>query len=584
MKAFELGVVAHDVSTQIVHLIQLTIGNEEDRRLCAYRWFENYVTDNGPLLPLIACRVLNFCSDTLLEEFRGDESGIGLGSGLWADYAVGTRKVGALLDSLLRKIYKCLHGFNLSSSADSKEGTQVSANDFSPPTFRPEGVKAAAQLYRCVMRTSGFGRKTPPKTALDTILAALPEMSTSARAQKIRSSLFNVNPGHLDLKGLVSAAQKAPSWEDYFRDIAECFSMVMDDIEEHDEESTLVRQGIAHLIAQGPLPQYQDTPESDARLETTSVENELSRKFNSILFELSYGNLTNCKNWVKAAQCCWTKAEMIADRIGKQKKFVQCRDFFVKGQITGGPEGLNLSELIAKQEREDELRLVGWIEVVGRDLSVYMDHCWSSFNSLKDCSRALETQFKEASEKTEELADSIQSYEDVTRLFREGNFDLWQQNWGGLFVSSLRNLARRCMGIALFVSYKGLDKTIEMGDERLAAEICESLGTFMYSEVSGSQIYGYPMRPLTDKRKRDYAEMASTFYRESLALQKRNTKRDKDEISTDWDILFMIGKVSPLCIHIVNAENAANNDKNSVMRKSLVRTRTSVLQESTKRM
>ena len=111
------------------------------------------------------------------------------------------------------------------------------------------------------------------------------------------------------------------------------------------------------------------------------------------------------------------------------------------------------------------------------------------------------------------------------------------------------------MAIALFVSYKGLDKTIETGDERLAAEICESLGTYMYSEVSGSQIYGYPMRSLTQKRKRDFADIAATFYKESLSLQERNTKKDKDEVSADWDILFMIGKVSALSVLTVRFGN-----------------------------
>ena len=505
------------------------------------------MTRNGPLLPLITCRVLNFCADTLLEQFTGDDSEAGLRSRLWADYSVGTRKVGSMLDSLLHKIYRCLHGFNLSSSTESKEGAHVATGDSSQPLFLPEGIKAAAQLYRCVMRTSGFGRKSPPARALGIIQAALPELCTSVRAQNIQQTLFRSKPGHFDLKGLVSAAQKASSWEAYFSDIAQCFDMTYDDVEgQADDESSLVRQGIAHLIAQGPLPQYQDSPDADARIETASVESELSKKFNALLFELSYGNLANCKNWVKAAQCCWTKAEMIADRIGKQKKIVECRDFVAKGAICASAEGLDLSELVSKQELAEERRLVGWIEVVGSDLSVFMDHCWSSFESLKDCSRALESQFRDATEKTEELAESIQTYEEITRLFRESAFDVWQQSWGGLFVSGLRSLARRCMAIALFVSYKGLDKTIEDSDERLAAEICESLGTYMYSEVSGSQIYGYPMRMLTPKRKRDFAEMAATFYNESLSLQKRNTKPDKEGISADWDILFMIGKVSLL--------------------------------------
>ena len=457
--------------------------------------------------------------------------------------------MGALLDSLLHKVYRSLHGFNLSSATESKDGTNISTNESSLPTFLPEGVKAAAQLYRCVMRASAFGRKSPPKTALDTIQAALPELKSSPRAQKIRDCLFDAQKDKFDLKGLVSVAQKVSSWESYFSNMSECFETPSGDIEPHlDDESSLVRQGIAHLIAQGPLPQYQEAPGTDARVETASVENELSRKFNSIIFELGYGDVADCKLWVKAAQCCWTKAEMIADRIARQKSFVLCRDFVLKGPVRPVREGMQLSNLVAGQEREDELRLVGWTEIVGQDLSLFMDYCWSSFDSLKDCSRALEAQFLALTETTEEIAESIHTYEEITRLFREGKFDMWQQRWGGLFVSSLRNLARRCMSVALYVSCTELDSTIEKGDERIVAEICESLGTYMYSEVSGSQIYGHPMRALTEHRKRQYGEYAAAFYNEALSLQKPIKEKDKETISADWDIRFMIGKVRQVIV------------------------------------
>eukprot|EP00977_Amphora_coffeiformis_P014319 scaffold3967_cov179-Amphora_coffeaeformis.AAC.1 len=553
------------VVTQIVQLVQLTIGTTEDRQISKYPWFKGYVTEHGPLLPLIACRVLSFCSDTLLKEFPGDEdSGVGLKSSLWSEYSVGTRKVGTLLDSLLYKVYRCLYGFNLSSSADiHKDGTSTLAIESNQTMILPEGVRAAAQLYRCVMRASGFGRKTVPKTALDTIQAALPEFEGSSRAQKLRECLFDAKSDGFDLKGLVSVAQKASSWETYFKDVSECLEISSyDDEASIDDESSLIRQGIAHLIAQGPLPHYQESPDTDARVESASVENELARKFDALLFELSYGNGANCKNWVKAAQCCWTKADMIADRIGKQKKFVHCPDFVVKGPMPCHPEGRALSDLVARQEQEDGLRLVGWTEIMGHDLSVFMDHCWSSLESLKDCSRALETQFKSSTDHIEEMSDSIQTYEEVTRLFRNKEFDMWQHSWGGLFVSSLRILARRCMAIALYVSYKELDRTIEPGDNRLSAEICESLGTFMYSEVSGSQIYGYPMRSLTQNRKRKFADLAATFYGEALSLQKNRPPKDKATVSADWDILFMIGKCHEKIASTYSDETFANGTEN----------------------
>ena len=524
--------------------MNLVICGSEEINLSIYKWYNGYVTENGPLLPLIASRVLCWCSDTLLKEFRGEDSGIGLKASLWTDYSVGTRKIGSLLDSLLHKVYRCLHGFNLSTTADSKEGAHASPHESNCKAFVPESVRAAAQLYRCVMRSCAFGRKVPPKNALDTILAALPRFERSPRDQKLREFLFDANNTKLDLKGIVAVAQKSHAWETCFEGVSPCFETSWDQDPAFLDESSLVRHGIAHLISQGPLPQYQEAPEADARVETASVESELSRKFDAILFELGHGNIANCKNWVKAAQCCWTKAEIVADRLGKQRNFVQCRDFIVKGPIIHDAEGVSFADLVSKQEREDELRHVGWTEVVGQDLSVFMDHCWSSFASLKDCSRTLERQFKLAAETQEDIRDSLHSYEEITRLFRDKRYDLWQQCWGGIYVSSLRILSRRCMAVALFVSYKGLDNSIEPGDERLAAEICESLGTFMYSEVSGSQIYGYPMRKLTQHRKRKFSEAAAIFYNEALQLQRRSARKDKEGVPAEWDILFMVGKVS----------------------------------------
>ena len=507
--------------------------------------FHKYITNHGPLLPLVAYRVLGFCADTLLDDFRGEESDPGLQSRLFADYSVGTRKVGMLLDSSLHKICRCLYGFNLLSAGDAKEKESSShpTNNSTLTTFLPESVSATAQLYRYVMRVTAFGRKMPPKSAIDTIQAALPDFEESRLAQQIRTVLFDARKDNLNLSGLLSAALKQESFDAYFADVSEFVASAPNKtpLDENDE-SSLVRHGIAHVIAQGPLPQYQEAPDRDARTETASVESELNRKFHAILFELGHENVENCKNWVKAAQCCWTKAEMIADRIGKQFEFVKCSDFIVSGPICTLPGGLSISDLLEEQEKKEKLRVAGWTESIGRDLSVYMEYCWSSFDSLKDFSRALEGQFRSFQGNREDIIDSIHAYEEITRLFRDQHFGMWQQSWGALFVSSLRVLARRCMSVALYVGYRRLDKTIESGDERLSAEICESLGTFMYTEISGSQIYGHPMRTMTEVWKRDHAEAALKFYTQALALQNRSTGKDGKTNMTDWDLLFIIGK------------------------------------------
>jgi hypothetical protein len=173
-----------------------------------------------------------------------------------------------------------------------------------------------------------------------------------------------------------------------------------------------------------------------------------------------------------------------------------------------------------------------------------MDHCWSSFSSLKELSRSLEKEFRSHDGNVEDIADSIKTYEEITRLYREQKYGIWQQVWGGLFVSSLRVLARRCMSVALYISYEGLDRTLGKGDDSLSAEICESLGTYMYSDVSGSQIYGYPMRSSTDVWKREHADLALKFYNQALLLQRDSNGGKDDAVPVDWDLLFMIGKVN----------------------------------------
>ena len=68
----------------------------------------------GPLLPLVATRVLNFFADALLMNFGDDEADGKDRKYLWLDeYPFRTKYIGELLDTTLHKAYRWLYGFAL---------------------------------------------------------------------------------------------------------------------------------------------------------------------------------------------------------------------------------------------------------------------------------------------------------------------------------------------------------------------------------------------------------------------------------------------------------------------------------------
>jgi hypothetical protein len=79
----------------------------------SYSYYAPYLTDNGPLLPLIVTRCLGSLSDSLLMNFelagRNDESS----NTSVSKYHHGTESIGSIVDNMLCKAYRCLHGFSL---------------------------------------------------------------------------------------------------------------------------------------------------------------------------------------------------------------------------------------------------------------------------------------------------------------------------------------------------------------------------------------------------------------------------------------------------------------------------------------
>jgi len=531
-----------------VHCISCVFAPIDEKEAASFSLVRDYTTSNGPLLPLVVSRVLNHFSFHLLVDFAETETAE---KALWSDYSFGTRTIGQLLDSLLYKAYKSLHGFTLSNiSSDSKETTATGTSSALSNKYAPESTHAAVMLYRCVMRAYSNGRKSPPKGALEAISAALPEIEDSGKTRAVRKFLYSANAADTKISRLVSLVLRPASWESTFESV-DGFEWIQGNTDNGDDfrdEVLVVRRGLARLIAQGPLPTYQDNGEdNNARSSSAHAEEELSRKFWAVVDDLCFGKTNDCEGWFKASQCLITKADLIADRLGLAKGFARCQNFTVPERQGIPDESLGMSELVASQEREQRLKEAGWVQTVGEDISIFIHHSWSSFTSLKKCSDKV-GEFYGALGQTSADGEEVQDdsfgarvWHEIHGLFLKNDFVGWQQAWGGLFVSSLRKAAHRCLSIALYLSYK-------TKNELVVSEIAESLGVSLYSELMGSQEYGYPMQEITLARKRQIAEAALACFERAVRAEKPPKEvagdvSDEDETHDVWDLHFMIGKV-----------------------------------------
>jgi hypothetical protein len=537
------------VISQVVYCVKHVYESISEDEALSYPHYCGYLTTHGPLLPLIISRVLNRFADRLLVEFVNDDAEKEAETNLWSDYSFGTRTTGHQLDSTLYKAYKSLHGFTLINVSDGREssGGGPAASDKSKPRSLPEHPAAAASLYRCIMRAYSQGRKSPPKAALETVLLSFPPEEESEKAQKVRKYLFTADDEHFKLKDLVSLVTKDSSWETRFLEMQDWDWENMqneNDNKANEDEQMIVRKGIASLLAQGPLPTFQDSgSDNDARASTVHLEEEFSKKFHAIIDDVCYGNTGDCESWYKAAQCLISKADLIADRLGSSEGFVRSRNFYVPDRQSLPETSLNIAELISEQERDARLKSEGWVNCLGHDLSTYVRHHWSSFQSLQSCSAEVGIACKEMGaddENNNSDAFKAQVWTEIDELFTKNDFAGWQQAWGGLFVSSLRLMALRCMCLGVYVLYKRRERSAK--ESLLISEVTESLGVTLYSQLIGSQVYGYPLHAMTDLQKRELAEASLTCF-ESAIESSATSGEESDGGSMTWDLLFMIGKV-----------------------------------------
>lgn len=324
------------------------------------------------------------------------------------------------------------------------------------------------------------------------------------------------------------------------------------------EDAHLVRKGICHELAQGPPPTFSassvdgtkssksSTTNQNEKIEERVVaagnEEELSKKFDAVLDDLCYGEPVNSKGWHDASQCLLLKADLIADRLGLSKGFARTKDFHIPTNRAVDLESKRaLGELIDEQEKEFSRNSEGWVPFLGGDLSVYIRHQWASFPSLRACFDEIgKRDYARVTTTTDDDDYAAQVWREIGSLYDKEDFVGWQQAWGGLFVGALRKMALRCMYIALYLLRR--ETPGQTAEEFLTAEIAESIGVSFYSELMGSQMYGFPMHVMTDHRKRQLAETALACFQFAIDASETTTIDEDEETRQTWDLLFMKGK------------------------------------------
>ncbi|GAX12039.1 hypothetical protein FisN_8Lh139 [Fistulifera solaris] len=524
------------VIIQVVHCIANVYSSVDEKEVAALTYSYGHNEKVCPVLPVIVVRVLHHFADILLNYFAEEEKA----PSVWSQYPLGIRSTGQLLDSLLHKAYRILYGFSLSHENKDAQSGPAPVNDKSRYSL-PESASAAVSLYRCVLRTYSQGRRSPPKCALEAILAVLPPAADTTKATDFRKFLFSKDGPRLATNEWCSFVKQPEDFSSHFRDIERWIDVSRaggETVEE--DEMTIVRRGASNFLAQSNIsPNYEVGAEEDRRLIAVLMEEENAKKFFALFDGLCLGQASDFESWFAAAQCLLVKADTIADRLGLTKGFGRICDFTPSASKIDQEKKSTFEQMLEEQSCERSLAEQGWLQCLGTDLSVYVSYTWSSLESLKLLSEAVlsgyREDFKQLRNNDEAPPFDLHVWSEIEHLRLKSDYDAWQNAWGGLFVSALRNIASRCAQLAVYTLHKrraGVDLQIEL------SEIMESMGIFFYTDLMASQLYGYPMRLLTPYSKRQIGETSLACFERSIETASSN----EEVLRTSWDLKLMMGK------------------------------------------
>jgi hypothetical protein len=526
------------VLIQVVHCIANVYNSVDEKEVTSFVYSCRHNEKVYPVLPMIVVRVLHHFADILLNHFADD----GKAPSVWSQYPLGIRSTGQLLDSLLHKAYRSLYGFSLSHENKDAQSGPAPVNEKSRYTL-PESASVAASLYRCVLRTYSHGRRSPPKCALEAILAVLPPSADTTKANDLRNFLFSKDGPRLATNEWCSFVKKPEDFSAHFRNIERWIdggNSEGDLVQE--DEMTIVRRGASNFLAQSNIsPNYEVGADEDRRLVAIQMEEENAKKFFALFDGLCLGQASDFESWFAAAQCLLVKADTIADRLGLTKGFGRLSDFTPSASKFDREGKLPFGQLLEAHSREESIAEQGWLRCLGTDLSVYVSFTWSSIESLKLLSEAVLSGYREdfiqLRGNDEAPPFDLHVWSEIEHLRLKPDHNAWQHAWGGLFVSALRSIASRCAQLAVYSLHKrraDADLQIEL------SEIMESMGIFFYTDLMASQRYGYPMRLLTPSSKRQIAESSLACFERSIETASSNG----EILRTSWDLKLMMGKVS----------------------------------------
>ena len=323
------------------------------------------------------------------------------------------------------------------------------------------------------------------------------------------------------------------------------------------DESYFVRRALSHHLASGPLPVpsrevNNSNKENDELIEERSkevhFENALRHKFQALILELRF-NPTKFESWLRAGQCLTSKVDMISDRIQFANDPYICQLFLLEPNKETFHSTLHsYEEIKAMHESDDSEPIFGDDSI--SDLEPFILHNWSSFTSLHECARCIRS-----------MIDPIQTkksiIDDLDELYSNKRFADWQQGWGGVFISALMRVSKRCFAMALYLADKALDNDNDI-DVDVLSEMAEISGAAIYSRLHRSTLHGVHMKKMTNGRK---AVTAKTALR---CFEYARTINDKFEGNLSlWENSFMTGK----CI-----EKIANSWKFEIFLNSSERT------------
>eukprot|EP00986_Skeletonema_menzelii_P020752 scaffold32200_cov148-Skeletonema_menzelii.AAC.5 len=491
----------------------------------------------GPFLSLVTVRTLSNIADEIFALFSED---------IWGEeWPYGARECGSTLDSVLSKAYSSLYGFSLI--------TQAQSNDPSK-SYAPESIMAAAQLFRSVKRVyNKHNRRSPPTRAFETIEMALPPAEENAVSKAITGYMFDPDKDIDSVR--FSTVDTPPGFpECVFNEAQNAIGESVDDSSSCIE---ILRRGICRELAKCPISHIgSDEPEegneglSEERESTQRYELSLGRKFRAVLDDLSY-DPRNIENWIVLSECLGFKADIICDRLVRDKDPYDTSDFCPPMQTAKSMTARSLVEL--REIQSSEYTHKKWHPFIGKDLSVYIQYPWSNLNSLRDCSKQVESSLFQGSgvNNTETVDLDLQIWREIETIFEKGEYTPWANAWAGMFVAALRTMRMKALRVARYLAKKKLGKMHP-------SEVSEDIGTALYGDLMASTVYGFPMQHMCNYEKRSIAEGAKYYFEEAIESSK-STDYACDSKTESWEVQFMIGKccekiASTLCEEIYQSD------------------------------